>query len=131
MKTLINTYAFDKAAKQVTFSGITPALERLLLITDTTNNTIIYNFADSTKGGTMAGNVLTLTYNTNTASFNNTDKLQIYYDIELPIGTIALSQTDGVVASTKTVTKVTNGVTFTKTLSFNASGQFLSASAWT
>lgn len=130
MKTLINTYTFDKAAKQVTFTVIVPALERLLLITDTTNNTIIYNFADSTKGGVLAGSVLTLSYNTNTVSFANTDKLQIYYDNEMSLGAVALSQTDNVSASTKTLTKVINGVTYNRTLSFNASGQFLSAGVW-
>jgi hypothetical protein len=76
------SYSFNKTAKQVSLSlpsGRQPRLEELLLITDSTNNTIIYNFADPTKGATLSNNVFTLTFNTNTASFNNTDKLQIYY----------------------------------------------------
>lgn len=76
------SYSFNKVTKQVTLSlpsGRQPKLEELLLITDTTNNTIIYNFADPTKGATLSNNVFTLTFDTNTASYNNTDKLQIYY----------------------------------------------------
>lgn len=76
------SYSFNKVTKQVTLSlpsGRQPKLEELLLITDTTNNTIIYNFADPTKGATLNNNVFTLTFDTNTASYNNTDKLQIYY----------------------------------------------------
>ena len=75
------SYTFNKVAKTVTInlpSG-NVKLEGLLLITDTTNNTIIYQFSDATKGATLSGNVFTLTYDTNTASFANTDKLQIFY----------------------------------------------------
>lgn len=79
MKRIITNYSFSASGKTVTFNAFgTIELNRVLLITNTTTNTIIYNFADSTKGGTVATNVLTLTYNT--ASMNNTDKLQIYYD---------------------------------------------------
>lgn len=94
------SYTFDKVAKTVTInlpSG-NVKLEGLLLITDTTNNTIIYQFSDATKGATLSGNVFTLTYNTNTASFANTDKLQIFYYDEQPISqqmndmSVALSQ---------------------------------------
>lgn len=75
----IGSYSFDKVTKTITFTGFTPRLDRFLIITDVTNNTIIYNFADATKGGTVSGQVLTLDYNTNTAGFNNTDQLQIWY----------------------------------------------------
>jgi hypothetical protein len=79
MKTKISNYTFDKTAKTVTFTDYTTIyLDGILLITNTTNNTIIYNFADSTKGGTVLTNVLTLIYNTN--SMNDSDKLLIYYD---------------------------------------------------
>ena len=75
------SYTFNKVAKTVTInlpSG-NVKLEGLLLITDTTNNTIIYQFSDATKGATLSGNVFTLTYDTNTASFANTDKLKKYF----------------------------------------------------
>jgi hypothetical protein len=81
MKTLITNYTFNAASKTITFSDYTSIdLNRVLLITNSTTNTIIYNFASSTLGGTVAGNILTLTYNT--ASMSNADKLQIYYDTE-------------------------------------------------
>ena len=88
MKRLVGTdivggYTFNPAAKTVTFTGLqyTITLANILLITNTTANTIIYNFADSTNGAvSFANNVLTLDYNT--ASMNATDALQIYIDVE-------------------------------------------------
>jgi hypothetical protein len=72
-------YTFSKAAKTITFSGAYTGLElsQIQLITDVTNNTIIYQFNKPTLGGTLAGLVLTLTYNTNTGAFNDTDDLMI------------------------------------------------------
>lgn len=88
MKRLLGTdisgsYTFNPAAKTVTFSGLsyTLTLANILLITNVTANTIIYNFADPATGETsFNNNVLTLTYNT--ASMNSTDVLQIYLDLE-------------------------------------------------
>ena len=88
MKRLVGTdivggYIFDPAAKTITFTGLqyTITLANILLITNTTANTIIYNFADPTSGAvSFASNVLTLDYNT--ASMNATDALQIYIDVE-------------------------------------------------
>jgi hypothetical protein len=78
MKKQIINYTFDKTAKTVTFTDyVTIRLDSVLVITNVTSNIIIYNFASSTLGGTVATNVLTLTYNT--SSMNNTDKLQIWY----------------------------------------------------
>ena len=79
MKILVQNYSFDASAKQVTFTDYNPiVIERVLLITNITDNVIIYNFADPLKGGTAATNVLTLTYDT--ATMSDTDKLQIFYD---------------------------------------------------
>jgi len=68
-------------------------LDSILLITNVTDNIIIYNFADPTKGGTVSDNVLTLTYDT--SSMSNTDKLLIFYDdstyvepVSLPTATV-------------------------------------------
>jgi hypothetical protein len=88
MKRLVGTdivggYIFDPAAKTITFTGLqyTITLANILLITNTTANTIIYNFADSTNGAvSFASNVLTLDYNT--VSMNASDVLQIYIDVE-------------------------------------------------
>ena len=81
MKTLITNYTFDASAKTISFDDYTGVdLNRVLLITNVTTNSIIYNFANSLLGGSVSGNVLTLTYNT--TSMSATDTLQIYYDTE-------------------------------------------------
>ena len=43
---------------------------------------------------------------------------------------VALSNADEVVSSTKTVTKTIGSSVYEKTLSFNAAGDFLSATVW-
>lgn len=87
MKQLLATdtpgsYTFDKTSKTVTFSGLRQSitLSNILLITNVTANTIIYNFADSTKGAvSFTNNVLTLDYDT--SSMANSDVLQIFLDV--------------------------------------------------
>jgi len=79
MKVLVLNYSFVASTRKITFTDYNPIIaERILLVTNTTDGLIIYNFADPSKGGTCATNVLTLAYNTTTMS--NTDKLQIFYD---------------------------------------------------
>lgn len=79
MKVLIDNYVFDPVLKRVTFSDYPSIeLEGVLLITNVTINEIIYNFAEPTKGGTISGNQLTLTYDTTLMSVS--DKLQIFYE---------------------------------------------------
>lgn len=80
MKTLIEDYSFNKATKQITFTGRTkPALlEEILLITNVTTGDILYSFADKLRGGSLAGNVLTLVFDT--TSMSNTDRLQIFIE---------------------------------------------------
>lgn len=75
----IGSYVFDKTTKTITFSNVSFTQEQILLITNTTTQTIIYSFADSALGGTLIGSVLTLNFDT--TSMSNTDKLQIYVDI--------------------------------------------------
>jgi len=77
------TYTFNPTAKTVTFSGLSQqiTLANILLITNVTANTIIYNFASSTTGAvSFVNNVLTLDYDT--TSMSATDVLQIYIDVE-------------------------------------------------
>ena len=77
------TYAFNSTAKTVTFSGLSQqiTLANILLITNVTANTIIYNFASPTTGAvSFVNNVLTLDYDT--TSMSATDVLQIYIDVE-------------------------------------------------
>lgn len=80
MKTLVKNYTFNKTAKQITITNLTSVtLEQLLLITNVTDGIILYNFADSTKGATVSGNVITLEYDT--SAMSDTDNLQIFLDI--------------------------------------------------
>lgn len=79
MKILFEDYTFNAASKEVTFNTTSAiGLSQLLLITNVTTNTIIYNFADSNTGGTITNNVLTLDYDT--TLMNNLDSLQIFLD---------------------------------------------------
>lgn len=81
MKKLVKTYTFNAAARQVVISDedLTD-LSQFLLITDVTSNVIIYNFADSSRGGAFSNGTLTLDYNT--TAFNNSDVLQIFIDVD-------------------------------------------------
>jgi hypothetical protein len=89
MKVLFQDYTFNASAKTITFNTTdTVRLESVLLVTNVTDNIIIYNFADPSLGGTITNNVLTLTYNT--TGMSNADSLQIYLDL---YGTPATEET--------------------------------------
>lgn len=80
MKVLFENYSFNSSLKQITFNTTeSVSLQQLLLITNVTNNVIIYNFANPSLGGTISNNILTLNYNT--ATMSNSDSLQIYLDL--------------------------------------------------
>ena len=79
MKKLITNYSFNAATRKITlpeYSSI--SLDGVLLITNVTDNVIIYNFANPSLGGTVLLNTITLTYNT--TGMSNADALQIFYD---------------------------------------------------
>jgi len=79
MRKLVSNYTFDASEKTVTFIDSTSiSLIGILLITNVTDNIIIYDFTKPVLGGTVVDNVLTLTYNTTT--MDDTDSLQIWYD---------------------------------------------------
>ena len=81
MKVLVTDYTFNAGAKTVRFNGYTNIdINRILLITNATRNTIIYNFASPALGGTVSGNTIRL--NTSTTGMTNDDKLQIFYENE-------------------------------------------------
>ena len=82
MKELIKDYIFDPTNKNVVFNNYDKIdLERVLLITNVTDNVIIYNFANPEAGGHVVNNnILNLQYDTTTMS--NTDKLQIFYEVD-------------------------------------------------
>lgn len=87
MKKLLGTdisgsYSFNPGSQTITFSGIDQAitLSNILLITNVTDNVIIYNFADSSNGGSsFSNNVLTLDHDT--SGMSSSDTLQIYLDV--------------------------------------------------
>lgn len=67
----------------VTLSGRQFQLNQILVITNVTRNTIIYNFADPDNGATsFSDNVLTLDADTNAYSAN--DILQVFVDVADP-----------------------------------------------
>ena len=79
MKIKVSNYSFNASTKEITFFDYTNiSLDCVLIITNVTDNLIIYNFADPTKGGTVISNRLTLTYDT--SLMDNNDPLLIYYD---------------------------------------------------
>ena len=79
-KTLLFDYQFDASARTVTLHG-NKHQRRMLLITNTTDNQIIYNFADTTRTGTFAyddtTNHTTITLLYDTTGMSDTDTLQI------------------------------------------------------
>jgi hypothetical protein len=75
MKVRVINYKFDKVLGKITFTDYPASLDSMLLVTNVTSNTIIYNFADNSLGGVVLGNVLTLNYNT--TIMNNADNTNI------------------------------------------------------
>lgn len=111
MRTLVKNYTFNKVTKQVTLTDYTTIkLENVLLITDVENNTTIYQANDPTKGGSVASNVITLDYNTNTSAFSNLDKLQIFYEEE---NTLVFSKGSLISTLNSTSTPLAANATFT------------------
>jgi hypothetical protein len=86
MKKLITGYQFFPNSGVVTlteYAGNTTgvALENLLLITNVSSGTIIYNFADPTAGGVVTGFNSFRLNNSAISSMGSGDKLQIFYDV--------------------------------------------------
>lgn len=82
-KKLVYNYTFDASEKTIQISGL-HKLRTLQMITNVTDNVIIYNFADASKGGSVSYNsttdVTTLTLTYNTTSMSDSDELQIFID---------------------------------------------------
>ena len=91
MKKRITTYTFDASAGTIAF-GFIPELEGFLLITNVVDNVIIYNFADTTLGGSVTDSTLSLDYDT--ASMSDTDELMIMYDDGETTQVVDLGATD-------------------------------------
>lgn len=79
MKKLITNYTFTAASNTIKLNDYSSvSLEGLLLITNVTDNVILYNFASNTYKASITGNIVTLTYNT--SGMSDSDNLQIWYD---------------------------------------------------
>lgn len=86
-KAILETgYTFTPSTNTIVIPRVVPR-ERLILITNVTTNTVIYNFSDSnlratsyTSSTTGGNNTTTVVLNYNTASMSSTDKLQIIID---------------------------------------------------
>jgi len=84
---ILEAYAFNAGTRTITITGRTVRREQLVLITNVTTNTVIYNFADSSLTASsyttsqalnVESTVIVLTYNT--GSMSNGDKLSIIVD---------------------------------------------------
>lgn len=84
-KKLVYNYTFDASAKTIRIYD-NVSIKKLLLITNVTDNVIIYNFADTTKGGTTSFNPLTeetsIVLDYDTTSMSDSDQLQIFIEKE-------------------------------------------------
>ena len=83
-KLLVGTYTFDASERLVKVSG-NLAAEKFLLITNITDNKIIYNFADATlgfasKSYSVTDDKTSFTLKYDTSSMSDTDVLQIFTD---------------------------------------------------
>lgn len=96
-KRRLTSYTFDASAQTVTHPDFSEVgLDGIQLIVNVTDQIIIYNFADQTKGGTLATDTLTLEYNT--TSMSDTDDLMILVEDGLQQTiTAELSATDNAV----------------------------------
>jgi hypothetical protein len=109
-RVILEAYSFDPTARTVTVNGRVIRQESLVLITNVTSNTVIYNFADSSLGYSewtisTSGNVesTVIKVATATSSMNSADKLQIIIDevnetfqpsetLQDPVGKLRVSQ---------------------------------------
>ena len=91
MKVKIQNYIFSVSQKKVTFIDYPSIrLDSILLVTNVTRHTIIYNFADDSALGSVLTNVLTLT--ADLTGMLDTDKLQIFYETDDIAATDSSSQ---------------------------------------
>lgn len=77
----LGNYTFNAGAKTITINGIsTLTLKCFLLIVNVTRNIVIYSPVINGRGATLAGNILTLQYDT--TSQLNSDELQIHIALD-------------------------------------------------
>lgn len=82
-KHLVQKYTFIPSLDKVTISGNIPH-KRLLLITNVTTGTVLYNFADEQAGATVSYNstteLTTIVFEKDCNGMSATDTLQIFYE---------------------------------------------------
>ena len=83
-KKLLHDYTFDASAKQVVLQGVYKR-ERLLMVSNVTDNVIIFVFNQTAFSLTafsndLAAQTTTLTFNYDTTSMSDTDVLQIFIE---------------------------------------------------
>lgn len=83
---ITGSYVFNKTAKTITFSGLGLVANQLLLITNMTRNSIIFNFADASFGGSFNSNTQVLTLTCDTSAMANNDVLQVFVDVPDTMG---------------------------------------------
>ena len=83
---IVESYTFNPSTKTIVVTGKNIRKEQLLLITNTTSGTVIYNFSDPSLQSSSYTNAVnttngqettTIVLNYNTAAMNSTDKLSI------------------------------------------------------
>ena len=79
----VGNYTFNAATRTIEINGVTLTKSSILLVVHVPTNTIIYNFASTTKNGvlTLPG---TLVVDADTTAYNNSDALQIFVDVDVP-----------------------------------------------
>jgi len=110
MKVLFQDYTFTPSLKQIRFNTTdTVYLENVLLITNVSTNTIIFNFANPAQGGSISNNLITLTYDT--TSMSSSDRLQIFLDLKgSPATETTLQDVKDQVALLKRLLKVSDSL---------------------
>ena len=76
-------YSFNASAKTIAITGFPElSLEQILLITNVTDNLVIYQFNSASHGGAIgfASGVNTITLDYNTTGMDNADSLQIFVE---------------------------------------------------
>ena len=95
MNTLLGNekFVFNPAARTITFTQFSSVLlQSVYAVFNVTDGICIYDFGDPSKGATVAGNVMTLTYDT--TSMAATDSLLIKWDdgnimgVDIPMRTV-------------------------------------------
>jgi hypothetical protein len=116
MRELVQNYTFNHLTKQITLTDfVTIVLENILLVNNVTAGTVIFQPNDATKLGTVAGNVLTLAFDT--SAMANTDRLQIFYEMSAqPVSGTFWQATQPVSGTVTANIGTTNGLALDATL---------------